>query len=226
MKFYGGLIFIIIFSSLIIASDNSANSNIGNTSAIEASEASHNLPFNPVLNDYQANKSTEIWSASEPSLYITPENEVVQWYSKHTILKKINESIYIIQYEDGTPLQLNYVRDQDQFGAEDYWVKPSYYLAHAYQGKRLSGDCEDAAIAMTSILIAKGYDSIAILGYVKKNDGTAGRHAWAETKIEGKIYVVDFSYLYEKSYFQMKQQWTPRYMWNDVITFRDYSPDY
>ncbi|MEM2933803.1 MAG: transglutaminase domain-containing protein [Methanocellales archaeon] len=218
------IFFLIIFLSLVlIASDNSANSNIQNSTA---SAVNISLNFKPMLNDYKANKSTEIWSAVDPSEYITPGDEVVQWYAKHTKLKKINESIYLIEYEDGTPLSSNYVRDQEQFGVEDYWIKPSYYLAHTYKGKLLSGDCEDAAIAMTSILLAKGYDTIAILGYVEKNDGSIGRHAWAEAQIEGKIYIVDFNSLYEKNYFQATRHWRPRYMWNHLLSFRDYSSNW
>jgi predicted transglutaminase-like cysteine proteinase len=217
------IISFVLLSLLFIASDNSANLNIQKSNS---SEVNISLNFKPMLNDYKVNKSTEIWSAVDPLQYITPCDEVVQWYAKHAELKKVNESIYIIEYEDGTPLSPNYVRDQEQFGVEDLWINPSYYLAHAYKGKLLSGDCEDAAIAMTSILIAKGYDTVAILGYVEKSDGSLGRHAWAETKIEGKVYIVDFNYLYEKSYFQATRQWKPRYMWNHLLSFRDYSSDW
>ncbi len=217
-------IIVLFLLSLLIASDNSANLNIQSS---VAAEVNISLDFKPMLNDYKVNKSTEIWSAADPTQYITPCDEVVQWYANHTKLKKVNENIYIIEYEDGSPLSLNYVRDQEQFGVEDYWIKPSYYLAHAYKGKLLSGDCEDAAIAMASILLAKGYDTIAILGYVEKEkNGSIGRHAWAETKIDGKIYIVDFNSLYEKSYFQATRDWKPRYMWNHLLSFRDYSPNW
>ncbi|MEM2925008.1 MAG: hypothetical protein QXJ68_04895 [Methanocellales archaeon] len=209
--------------SLLIASDNSAKLNIQETNA---SVINISFNFKSTLKDYKVNRSTEIWSASDPCSYITPYDEVVQWYAKHIKLKKINENVYLLEFEDGSPLSFNYVRDQEQFGVEDYWINPSYYLTNFYKNKPLSGDCEDAAIAIASILLAKGYDAIAILGYVEKNDGSLGRHAWVETKVEGRIYIVDFNYLYEKNYFETTRHWKPRYMWNHLLSFRDYSSNW
>ncbi len=229
IKLYGVILALLFVFLIAVSSDNSAKLNLNIHSAPpEGTDIPGDSPSisNPSLLEYKVNKSTEIWSAEDPTLYITPHASTVQLHSKKLKLTEINESIYIFQYQDGTPLRLNYVRDQEQFGAEDYWVNPSYYLSHAYNGKTLSGDCEDSALAMTSILIAKGYNTVAILGHVKKNDGTTGRHAWAETIIDGKTYVVDGNILYEKSNFQTTREWSPRYMWNDVITFREYSPDW
>lgn len=63
----------------------------------------------------------------------------------------------------------------------DYPINPDYYLVHGRVG-----DCEDAAVAVVSVLQAKGYEAKVVIGYLHK-----ALHAWVKVKIDNEWYIGD-----------------------------------
>jgi hypothetical protein len=67
----------------------------------------------------------------------------------------------------------------------DSWKSPEAFISEGYKG-----DCEDWGIFFTSLLTALGKPAVLVVGK-QKVDGGWGDHAWVETIIDGKRYVLD-----------------------------------
>jgi len=67
----------------------------------------------------------------------------------------------------------------------DSWKSPVDFIGEGYKG-----DCEDWGIFFTSLLIRLGKPAVLVLGKMKVNGGW-GDHAWVETIIDGKRYILD-----------------------------------
>lgn len=106
----------------------------------------------------------------EPQKYIIPDNKVVKYAASFL---KVN--IYsALEWEMPNPFNLhgifynNYIPDNENFNyppGEDYWVNPDHYLLN-----NMSGDCEDAAFAVASILESKGIKTKIVGGYLTYNN--------------------------------------------------------
>jgi uncharacterized coiled-coil protein SlyX len=128
------------------------------------------------------------------SNYIMPDNIVVKKFARNITLLRIDNNTYRLDFADGGPVMFYYVYDRDQFGKDEYPINPDYYLMHGFRG-----DCEDAAVAVVSILKAKGYDAKLILGDlegIKPLERFARVvHAWVEVKIDGEWYIGDLYFV-------------------------------
>ena len=104
----------------------------------------------------------------EPHKYIIPDNKVVKYAASF-----LNVNIYgALEWEMPNPFNLhgifynNYVPDNEKYPpGEDYWVNPDHYLLN-----NMSGDCEDAAFAVASVLESKGIKTKIVGGYLTYND--------------------------------------------------------
>ena len=146
----------------------------------------------------------------DPEKYVEPNNQIVQEKSQELIIQNNK-----ILFDDGSPILVEYLNDKEFSGQEDFWVNPDYFLTHGRQG-----DCEDLALAEASMLIAKGNPSVVILGITSPQSQLA--HAWVETKIKGKTYVVDNDKLVLRDNFYQQKNWQPLYMFNHQTVFTDY----
>lgn len=120
-------------------------------------QSEFNTTLKPMENIVQNNT---ILYPTNASSYITPNNEVVQWYADHTTLT----STGLIWKHNKTPLKFNYKTDKELFNKKDMWQNPDYYLTH-----NLTGDCEDFSFAYASILEAKNIPA-DILGVILTNN--------------------------------------------------------
>lgn len=73
--------------------------------------------------------------------------------------------------------------DSDVWGINDYWQDPLLTM------QIRSGDCEDSAFLVSSMLLALGYETYCVSGVLVKADGTPlFGHAWTEVKAENGIW--------------------------------------
>jgi hypothetical protein len=80
--------------------------------------------------------------------------------------------------------------------------QPSYYLTH-----ERTGHCADSSVTGLAILKLMGHKAITVDGKVPVNNTVAG-HEWVEAYIDGKVYVVNFNYVYPREGFYEKYGWT------------------
>lgn len=73
-----------------------------------------------------------------------------------------------------------YVRDTDQFGVGDYWMRPQ----HFERARR--GDCEDFALWTWRQLLAMGLEARLVVGRVGR-----GRHAWVTFSDSERHYIFE-----------------------------------
>jgi len=92
------------------------------------------------------------WTATNPSMYIMPDNPIIKYYANNT-----------------DEIQIDYKPD-----AIDVWQNPDYTL------KVMQGDCEDSSLVMVSIHRARGHKAIAVGGELYFDDGTVIRDMWYE----------------------------------------------
>lgn len=151
----------------------------------------------PVLRDYKSeNTLNGFYQPTEPKSYIIPKNEWVKYYASQLFINKdgvlqykIKEPFPVVSY---TSFMNNYIKDEEQFKVDDYWINPDYYLTH-----NMTGDCEDFALTVTSMMLS-GEISIlqddtfikqkipakAMMGYYEGK-----RHTWVEYEIYGNTYI-------------------------------------
>lgn len=164
----------------------------------------------PSLMEYEINKdsSEEIWHAENPELYIVPNNEWVKSVASELYVNKDGRTKYknkpiphTVEYNGNIvlwtdePFLNHYVSDDELFNFPanaDMWQNADYYLSHG-----MRGDCEDWAIALTSMMLS-GEMSIkengtyvrqvipakVVIGYSGKS-----RDMWTEYSVHGNIYV-------------------------------------
>ena len=156
----------------------------------------------PTLRKYEINKDDDIWKAEDPSSYIEPGNEWVQYCAK-------TDMCGIIYLPDSQNKNLNY--------ADDYWQNADYTLIYGY------GDCEDMAIAQTSIDIAKGKKAVVVAGYVTLDNGQRIRDLWEEVYSDGiKSIKGDNPAIMEQKELRIE----PMFMFNDKITWGSYDENW
>jgi uncharacterized repeat protein (TIGR02543 family) len=118
--------------------------------------------------------------SSDPSDYIRPYESAVMELareigSSENLLENIRSAYY------WTSWNIKYMYDKDRWGEVDYWQLPSTTI------KLRTGDCEDHAILLTSLLRALGVsrENVHIVfGWIDWLwGGHAGYHAWVEVKI-------------------------------------------
>lgn len=164
----------------------------------------------PSLREYEINKddATEIWYARNPESYIIPQNEWVKYVASQLYFDQYGRIRYknmpvpssqgyngnIISWTD-EPFFNSYISDDKLFNFPangDLWQNADYYLSHG-----LRGDCEDWAIATTSMMLS-GEMSIkengnyvrqvipakAVIGYSGKS-----KDIWVEYGINGNRYI-------------------------------------
>jgi transglutaminase-like putative cysteine protease len=134
------------------------------------------MPISDYIRPYDMTKIGRAWRAVDPQSYIIPDNEVVQWFERNTILDEIG--LYYLNGEVVTP---SYYPDFT-YENEDHWMNADYYLSH-----NLTGDCEDFAIAIASILEAKGIPNMVVAISDRKTYG----HAYLQYYYNGKYYTAD-----------------------------------
>jgi len=156
--------------------------------------------YKPILRVYEIDKSDDIWHAKDPSSYITPNNEWVQYYAKNDL------SVGII-----------YRTDDDMYNYPangDIWQNADYTLYTGY------GDCEDIAIVEMSILRAKGKDAVVVGGYITLDNGNRIRDFWSEVYSDGiKSSISSNPVIISQKELRLE----PLYMFNDKITWRSYN---
>ncbi|VVB87916.1 Uncharacterised protein [uncultured archaeon] len=103
------------------------------------------------------------WTAANPSMYVTPNNPIIQYYANNT-----------------DEVQMDYKPDYI-----DYWQNPDYTL------KIMQGDCEDQSLVWVSIHRAEGHKAIAVGGYLYFDDGTFVRDIWYEY-VNGSVHQTKF----------------------------------
>ena len=188
--------------------------------------------------DYQANNLSEFNFPDNHRKYVMPDNPVVQEYAKQL---KIGLYWEYLTYENDSALDLNYQNDTE----EGIWQNPDYTLTIGY------GDCEDIALAICSILKAKGIKSVVVIGYHYNDAEERNGHAWVEYYLDGKYYISD-QFSFERNivienkiiyYFspkitvtsnQTKEEiltippfkYQPRYIFNDKLKKRPYLKDW
>jgi hypothetical protein len=164
----------------------------------------------PLLREYKINKDTgtEIWYAQKPESYIVPDNEWVKYVASQLYIDDIGiiryKNMPIPFYRDhkgnilawtDEPFSNNYFSDDELFdfpANADLWQNADYYLSHG-----MKGDCEDWAIAITSMMLS-GHMSIKENGtYIrqvitaKTVIGYSGKSidAWTEYNVHNKKYL-------------------------------------
>lgn len=123
--------------------------------------------------------------------YIMPDNVVVRAFAEKVELEKECDWYFLV-YKNGSYVKIKYMLDTEQFGRREMPVNPDYFLTHG-----MKGDCEDIALAMASVLMAKGYDVKVAFGKVEGAVPPPGfswiGHVWVEVTIDGKTYIGDLT---------------------------------
>ncbi len=78
-----------------------------------------------------------------------------------------------------------YVRDTDQFGANDYWQHPV-----AFESLR-KGDCEDFSLWAWRSLVEMGVEAEFVAGWMTPRGGAAVGHTWIHMRQGGETLVLD-----------------------------------
>jgi hypothetical protein len=164
--------------------------------------------FTPAMRSYQINKDHDIWHASDPASYITPDNEWVKYYASKLYIDydgrlryknkpvplRVDTKGNVLQWTD-EPFINSYVSDDEQFNFPpnaDVWVMPEYYLTHG-----MKDDCDGWMVTVTSMmqsgeLSIKDNSSFtktvipskAVLGYMG-----GYRDGWTEYKAYNKTFL-------------------------------------
>jgi hypothetical protein len=164
----------------------------------------------PSLREYDISKDSNIdmWHAEDPESYIITNDEWVSRVASQLYIESSgrirykntpvpwyeNENGNVLKWID-EPFVNNYITDNELFNYPanaDLWQNADYYLSHGFKG-----DCEDWAIAVTSMMLS-GEISIEENGsYVRQVIpakvvmGTSGGEfdAWIEYSVFGKRYI-------------------------------------
>jgi len=156
-----------------------------NTTIIEESLPMPN--YEPVLREYKIDKSRDIWRPQNPSSYIIPNNEWVKYYANKLYID-INGKIH---YKSNNNVFTNIYISDDNYPNKDYWLNADYYLTH-----NMSGDCEDFAIALVSILksgelVDQNGNKVNISAKLAVGYDNGYRHTWVEYDYNGITYIGD-----------------------------------
>lgn len=120
------------------------------------------------------------------SNYITPNDELVN----KIVQEKISPSMSLIKRAEilynYVASNIKYKRDKEVWGEKDYWQFPSTTI------KKGTGDCEDQAMLLTSLLRAAGFsrDNVRLVyGKITKfpSGELVGYHCWVEIKLSEEM---------------------------------------
>ena len=112
------------------------------------------------------------WSLSR--LFITPEEEFIEY----TYEEIMSDSVFIhwVEIRDWVGNNIEYVEDYDIHGVPEFWQLSKETL------ESRTGDCEDFAILLCSLLRADGWSIEDV--YVVIGENEAGEnHAWVKVRI-------------------------------------------
>lgn len=146
---------------------------------------------------YNIGDGRHVTVAQNPTDYITPETPTVQAYADTLYLDDAGELRYM---DNGTLMQFKYMLDRVQFPESrrtrwEHWMQADEYIING-----LVGDCDDSAIAVTSMM-RSGNLSVIDNGefvptyinatmriglYYDSNKSKWINHAWVE--YNGEIY--------------------------------------
>ena len=173
----------------------------------------------PSLREYNISKDSDIgmWIAQDPESYITPNDEWVRHIASQLYIessgriKYKNTPVPWVEDEEGNVLRWtdgsffnHYMLDNELFNYPanaDLWQNADYYLSHGFKG-----DCEDWAIAVTSMMLS-GEMSIKENGsYVRRVIpakvvmGISGESfdTWIEYSIYDKRYISSTGKMYNQ----------------------------
>ncbi len=123
-----------------------------------------------------------------PSSYIMPDSPVIKYYSDKMFINgkgdlEWKEQTYLFYMRAGI-LSFTYQSDMEKWGKSDFWVNPDYFLMYGE-----SGDCEDIALVVASILEEKDIPSRVVGGYLIENNGERFRDWSVEYKLNGTYYI-------------------------------------
>ena len=167
------------------------------------------MPTSDYIRPYNMTKTGRQWRAIDGPSYIIPDNEVVQWYARNTILNETG-----LYYLNGEMVLPKYHSDFN-YENEDHWMNANYFLSH-----NLTGDCEDACIAIASILEARGIPNMIVA--MSNNRGYA--HAYLEYYLNGTYYISDFKHPRYQARDDVKYLYPKVWMFNinnDFMTYND-----
>jgi len=117
-----------------------------------------------------------------------PDSPIVKYYSDKMFINgkgylEWKEQTYLFYMQAEIP-SFNYQSDMEKWGKDDFWVNPDYFLMY-----EKSGDCEDIALVVASILEEKNIPSRIVGGYLTENNGERFRDWLVEYKLNGTYYV-------------------------------------
>lgn len=211
-----------ISTPVIIIKENTEIISVLPTSVSTPSPTPSPLPtFNTTLWKYTGDcTNTGFIGSCNPQMYITPHNEVVEYYSSQ--MEIINGKL---QWKEENDLKkggifLNfYATDKEQFSIDDYWQNPDYYLTHG-----MRGDCEDSAFAVASILEHKGIKTKIVGGWLIV-DNEKVRDWIVEYKIDNTTYwyfgngIQGITFIGKNMFYQYKDLGTQKIDFEPVLMF-------
>jgi hypothetical protein len=158
----------IYYSSFSVSTVYDSSSNVLIQASCQDSTDSYTLPVGSELPRYWTGDSDIL------KLYITPkEADVVK--IKNQILGGF-VLIHWIALKDWVANSITYKYDSNVHGVEDYWQLPKETI------ELRTGDCEDYAILLCSLLRADGWSPNDVYVVFGKNSEGKG-HAWVKIKI-------------------------------------------
>lgn len=116
-------------------------------------------------------------------LYITPNEQSVVDLKNQILEDKFFLTPNWMAIRDWVGNNLNYRNDSEVHGSRDYWQLPKETI------QRRTGDCEDYAILLCSLLRADGWSSSNVYVIVGEKDG--GYHGWVKIIWEGIGYGIE-----------------------------------
>ena len=139
----------------------------------------------PILWKYYPDKSRKIWIAKNYQEYITPDTELVSYFTDNIEFLQNNNTIHI-QFKNKEPINFKYRIDdarlcresgqdyKDCWDISDFWMNPDYYIWNKFEG-----DCDDYALLMASVFEKLKIPYMVITGYQRTALGNIG-DTWVE----------------------------------------------
>ncbi len=152
-------------------------------SYISGNNSSGEISEEIVLWNYTTENLSEFKFPVNYQDFIMPDNPAIQKEARQSELKIDWNSF---AYKNGTPFSFTPRGDEG-----DQWQNPDYTL------QIRSGDCEDMAVLIGSILGAKKIPFVIVEGYVYDSSELAG-HAWVEYYLNGVYYADSNFYSFER----------------------------
>jgi hypothetical protein len=151
------------------------------------------IPDNPLIQRASQNIRFKKWK-TEPRLTIYYNNTLF-----HPIYQQDDARYYNITGQLTRPQYSNY---EDY--SSDFWMNPDYYVAHGF-----TGDCEDYALFMASVLENKHIPYRVVLGGYRGQ-----RHAWVEFTFDNLTYITDSGF---HPNADISSEYTPWYWFNKTM---------